>query len=585
MARLLTNWRGGYQTDEQRRAMFARLRGGGGGGGGSGGKGRSYDSRVTMHASTYKGQTPEQAAAQMDRSIPEILSDTAGWLYEGFFPGMSSDEVYALASAFPGGVIIGTGSKTAGAVRAAGKMAPKLKAFLRSLAVFGGALGTGQAVGYYRDQNPTMNPRTDHLLALVQDAANTVAALSGLKLARIGIGSLPGMFRLGEALGAAGDKIKAAQAAVAGKTPGVIKTPLGWVARAYNAVAGFTGAEIKQFAEMPGALKKYQLSQGLTGRAAELRSQAEKIARVAQSQHDWMKWKAHEVLGTSHKGARAFWPSAERMYQEGAGKFFAAEAGLAGSRRSAAHLVKMAGKVDAKATRLKKDAIGSLARAAYVAAGATAVHTAEQGIKDNYRRDMERAFAQGQPFVLNPDADITDTPLKRAVMFATGTLGNPVEKQTRFYVGGKYTKDLAERAYQEYQYDTIEAARKAGHITDKEADRLQVERAKQKPFNMAGKSLHSFTPAIAGFGKFAASTVSKAIRYRDASELKKLYSPSQAAGVGLMAYGNTVGGKLPSSIPISWNAFLAGQGVYQAYKQGPKNWRGKVYKPLRIDQK
>ena len=110
MARFLTNWRGGYQTDEQRRAMFARLRGGSGGGGGSGGKGRTYDSRVTMHASTYKGQNPEQTAAQMDRSIPEILSDTAGWLYEGFFPGMSSDDVYALASAFPGGVIIGTGS-------------------------------------------------------------------------------------------------------------------------------------------------------------------------------------------------------------------------------------------------------------------------------------------------------------------------------------------------------------------------------------------------------------------------------------------------------------------------------------------
>ncbi|HRZ13046.1 MAG TPA: hypothetical protein P5567_11405 [Kiritimatiellia bacterium] len=581
MSRLLPNWRGGYQPDDQRKAMFARLRGGGGGGGSD--SGRSYDSRVTMHPSTYKGQTPEQAAEQLDRSIPEILSDTASYLYEGFFPGMSSDDVYALASAFPGGVILGAGSEAAGALRAAGRMTPKLKAFLRSLAVFGGALGTGQAVGYYRDQNPTMNPRTDHWLALVQDAANTVAALSGLKLARIGIGSLPGMSRLGEALGAAGSKIKAAQAAVADKTPGVIKTPLGWVAKAYNAVAGFTGAEVEQFSELPGALKKYQLSQGLTARAAELRSQAEKIVRLAQSQHDWIKWKSHEILGTSHKGARAFWPSAERMYREGAEKFFAAEAGLAGSGRSAGQLVSLAGKLDAKAAGLKKDAIGALARATYVAAGGTAVHTVEQGIKDNYRRDMERAFAQGQPFILNPDQDVTDTPLKRAVMFATGTLGNPVEKQTRFYVGGKYTKDLAERAYQEYQYDAIEAARAAGQITPKEAERLQVERAKQKPFNMAGKSLHSFTPAIAGFGKFAASTVSKAIKYRDPSELRALYNPNQLAGVGLMAYGNTVGGKLPSSIPISWNAFLAGQGVYQAYKQGPKNWRGKVFKPLQLE--
>ncbi len=50
-----------------------------------------------------------------------------------------------------------------------------------------------------------------------------------------------------------------------------------------------------------------------------------------------------------------------------------------------------------------------------------------------------------------------------------------------------------------------------------------------------------------------------------------------------MAHGNTVGGKLPSSIPVSWNAFLAGQGVYQAYKQEPKNWRGKVVKPCQVE--
>nr|MBP7830973.1 hypothetical protein [Kiritimatiellia bacterium] len=558
---------------EQRKAMFARLRGGGGGGGGSGGKGRSYDSRVTMHPPTYTGPTPAEAGAAMDAAASAFLDKHLWSRFRG------EPEYLADGTPYFAGVVMGPGG-----LAKAGKMPPALKSFLRNLGVFGGSLGAGLAISDYRDKHPTMDPRKEHWLALGQDLAYTIAALSGLKLARRGISAIPGMSRVGEFFGGIGDKMKAFQAAVAGHTPGVIKTPLGWVAKAYNAVAGFTGAEIKQFAEMPRALKKYQLAQGLTGRAAELRAQAEKIARLAQSQHDWMKWKAHEVLGTSHKGARAFWPSAERMYQEGAGKFFAAEAGLAGSRRSAAHLVKMAGKVDAKAAGLKKDAIGSLARAAYVTAGATAVHSVEQGIKENYRQDMERAFAQGQPFVLNPDSDITDTPLKRAAMFATGTLGNPVEKQTRFYVGGKYTKDLAERAYQEYQYDTIEAARKSGHITDKEADRLQVVRAKQKPFNMAGKSLHSFTPAIAGFSKFAASTVSKAIKYRDASELKKLYSPSQAAGVGLMAYGNTVGGKLPSSIPVSWNAFLAGQGVYQAYKQGPKNWRGKVFKPFRVEQ-
>ena len=572
MSRLLLNWRGGYQTDEQRKAMFARLRGGGGGGGK--GSGRSYDAQVTMHPSTYTGASPADvvAAAEAERAALSAEMRSMGLFAskDNFFNTLDLVAGYGL----------GLGSTSGTAV----KMTPKLKSFLRSLGVFGGSLGTGLAIGDYRDKNPTMDPRKEHYLALGQDLAYTIAALSGLNVLRKGVSAIPGTSRLGELLGRFGGRIKAAQDAVAGMTPGVIKTPLGWLARAYNAVAGFTGAEIKQFAQLPKALKKYKLSQMLKGIASDFRSEADDLVRVAQAQHDLMKWQAHEVLDTSHMGARAFWPAARRMYDEGARKFFAAEAGLAGSKEFARQMLGAAARAERHAGRLKGDAIGALARAAYVTAGIGAVHTAEQARKDNYRRKMEGAFAQGKPFILNPDADITDAPLKRAVMFATGTLGNPVEKQTRFYVGGKYTKDLAERAYQEYQYDTIEAARKAGHITAKEADRLQVERAKQKPFNMGGKSLHSFTPAVAGFTKFAASTVSKAIKYRDPSELSQLYNPQHAAGVGLMAYGNTVGGSLPSSIPISWNAFLAAQGVYQAYKQGPKNWRGTVLKPLSLER-
>ncbi|HRZ13047.1 MAG TPA: phage protease [Kiritimatiellia bacterium] len=93
----VANWRGGYQTDDQRKAMFARMRGGSGGSGG-----RSYDSRVMMHASTYKGETPEQAAKKLDRSIPAILSDAAGKLYDGLFPGMSGSEALQLLGAIGG---------------------------------------------------------------------------------------------------------------------------------------------------------------------------------------------------------------------------------------------------------------------------------------------------------------------------------------------------------------------------------------------------------------------------------------------------------------------------------------------------
>ncbi len=72
--------------------MFARIRE-------DGESGRSYDSRVTMHPSTYKGETPEEAAARLDRSIPSILGDAAEYLYDGLFPGMSGSEALQLLGA------------------------------------------------------------------------------------------------------------------------------------------------------------------------------------------------------------------------------------------------------------------------------------------------------------------------------------------------------------------------------------------------------------------------------------------------------------------------------------------------------
>ncbi|MBP7831286.1 MAG: hypothetical protein KA248_15365 [Kiritimatiellae bacterium] len=82
-------------TDEDRKAMFAKIREGDE-------SGRSYESRVTMHPSTYKGETPEEAAARLDRSIPSILGDAAEYLYDGLFPGMSGSEALQLLGAIQG---------------------------------------------------------------------------------------------------------------------------------------------------------------------------------------------------------------------------------------------------------------------------------------------------------------------------------------------------------------------------------------------------------------------------------------------------------------------------------------------------
>lgn len=540
--------------DEQRKAMFARMRGGGGGGGGggrggsghssppyspySGGSANQHSSASTQLKDTTdpfgiraKWELREQARREQ-KSFWENAWESTRHFFGDFHDPLSFDDYTTLAMAIPGfGVAIPAGS---GAVATAGKMTPALKSFLKTLGVFGGSLAAGQGISAYRDHNPTIDPRLDHYLSLGQDAANTIAALSGIQLARLGLSKIPGMGALGKLFGKAGDKLKAFETAVAGKTPTWIKNPLSYVAKAYNAVAGFTGSEIRTLSEIPQ----------LSGHMSEARA----LKAVSTLYAD----KAAKVAATDP--ARSAWLAAQ------------------------------ATKFGADAALETKKAMSLLARAGYVAAGIVGVHTTEQAIKDKYRRDMEESFAKGQPFVLNPDSDIAETPLKRALMFTVGTLGNPVEKQTRDYVAGRWTKDLAERAYQEYQYDTIETARKSGAISDKMADALQIERAKNRPFNMSGKSLYSFTPALAGYAKFAATQTGKAVKYRDPSEIGKLWNPDHAAGVGLMAYGNTVGSKLPSSIPISWNALLAAQGVSQAYKKGPRNQRGKVYKPLDLDE-
>ena len=552
--------------DDQRKAMFAHMRGGGGGGGGggwgggggggrgggsgsggsnyppysgSGGTSANQYSNVSAQVD-YPSDDPFGIAAKYDAREAARRANQSWWqnaaedisnFFGGFEDPLSLDDYATVAAMVPGVGFIPAGSKT---VAVAGEMTPAFKSFLKSLGIFGGSLAAGQGISAYRDKNPTMDPRLDHYLALGQDAANTIAALAGLRLGKDALGKIPGMSKLGELFGKAGEKMTAFQEAAMNKLPTWIKNPLQYVGKAYDAVAGFTGSEVKTLTEIPQIPAHMREARALGAVSDIYADKAAKVAATDPARSAWLKSQA-EKFGT-----------------------------------------------DAAAE--SKKALGLTARAAYVAGGVAAVHGTEQAIKDKYRADMEASFKKGEPYILNPDTDLAETPAKRAAMFAVGTLGNPVEKQTRDYVGGKWTKDLAERAYQEYQYDKIEAARKSGAISDKMADALQIERAKNRPFNMSGKSLYSFTPAIAGFTKFAATQTSKAIKYRDAAEIAKLWNPQQAAGVGLMAYGNTVGSKMPSTIPVTWNALLAAQGVSQAYKKGPKNQRGKVYKPLKIDE-
>ncbi|HBA85385.1 MAG TPA: hypothetical protein DCZ95_14960 [Verrucomicrobia bacterium] len=547
--------------DDQRKAAFAHMRGGGGRGGSSG---RSANQGATSSSSS--ATSGDRIRDQWEQREAQRRAQQSGWenaaedirdFFGGFHDPLSADDYSTLAAAMPGvGIAVPAGGKVVGV---AGKLSPAMSKMLKSLLTTLVSGGAAYGIGEYRDRNPTLDPRVDHYLALGEDAAKTIAALSGISAAKRGIGKIPGMDKVGTFFGSLGDKMSALEKAAMNKLPGVVRTPLSWLGRAYDVVAGFTGSEIKAIPEALKAPARLRYAKDLAERSAEY----SKRQAMALGEVDSFKIIAGASVENPAKAAKYL---AEVPLREAGAKI----------------LGEKATKLAAKADQTKSKALMDLAKAAYVVGGIAAVEGAEQGIKENYRKSMEKSFAESKPYLLVPDSDLTATPLLKAAMFTVGTLGNPVEKQTRDYVGGKWTKDLAERAYQEYQYDKIEAARKAGTISTSTAAQMQIERAKHKPFNMSGKALYSFTPAVAGFTKFAATQVAKAVKYQDSSEVKKLYNPQHVAGVGLMAYGNTVGSKLPSSIPVAWNAALAAQGVIQAEKKGPKNIRGKVYKPLKI---
>ncbi len=527
---------GREMTDEQRKAMFAHMRGGsGGGGGGVGGMGRAGSAAPPSGPSTPDPFPPMDPNDMSWMEAEGRGISTSLTPFDAVLDSMidMSDPNTGLALAAASAVITPSGSKRV--LPLTKQLLQKGLLAIKRLMVPAGATATAYGISEFRDHNPTIDPRTDHYLALAQDTAAAIAALSGITAAKRAIGSIPGMSRVGDWFGAQGDKVAAMQATVAARTPGAIKTPLNAAWKAYNAVAGFTGTEIREFSQIP-------------------------------------------KIGTTFRDAKAL-DEVARRYADSAART------MPGDPTRSRWLADQADHFNAMAAAKRQEALGAAARAAYVAGGIAAVHTTEQAVKDQYRKEMDAAFAQGKPYILSPDSDIAATPTMQAAMFAIGTLGNPVEKQTRDYIGGHWSKTLAERAYQEYQYDQIEAARRSFEITDPEADRLQVERAKDRPRNMAGKSVYSFTPALAGFAKFAVGQAAKAVKYGDPAEVQKLYSPQHAAGVGLMAYGNTLGSRLPAAVPVAWNAFLAAQGVNQAATFGPKNQRGKVFRPMQIEGK
>jgi hypothetical protein len=229
--------------------------------------------------------------------------------------------------------------------------------------------------------------------------------------------------------------------------------------------------------------------------------QADDIERAAIEISDEMKDKAGRTLGKSHKGALAEWDSASRMYAEGAAKHAEARAGLAGSQRSAAQLRADAAKFTEQAAALRQEATSSAIKAALVAAGFGVKEAHEETTIDRYQRAMEEAWAQGEDYVLDPAQP--RGPLATVGAALVGTLGNPVEKQTRY---GQDTYAASVAAYRA-RYDAIGRAERTGEMSPGEAEAERLKLADTKPLNMAGKGAWTFAPASAAFLSWQAGNV------------------------------------------------------------------------------
>jgi hypothetical protein len=374
------------------------------------------------------------------------------------------------------------------------------------------------------------------------------------------------------------------------------------------------------------------LAAKLDSKATEFSTQAQTISETATAKGESVRSFALDALGDSHVMSLLDDPAAKALYDEGAAKFFAtlrgeagsaatsadlaeiasrltakageirgripsairaeADAGVASSAESVAALLADAQLLDSQAARAGRAAALDAAKIALVVGGATGIHAYEQNKVADYKQQIEKAWAGHKTWTLPADPDYADTPLTLAANFAIGTLGNPIEKQTRNYFNGRYTLDLAKRAAYETKYDRIQKDFERGVLTAAERDAQLQDLAQYKPYNLAGRSLYSFTPATAGMLKYVAAAASGSgptFTLPPSLATNQYYSAGQTLndvgtimGVGLLTSGQS--GLFTSMGPSGrlfaqlWNAAMSAFGTVEHALRGNKN-TGKNYKP------
>jgi hypothetical protein len=164
-------------SDEQRRAMFARMRGRGGGG-----------TRQPAADAAASVEQPSFDSAEFSDALYSNPVANPGDPYAAFTdPGYGQDPGFATQPPAPGTVdhILASAIMTLSGAQLM-KAVPAIGAFLNQLGPLGRAiqswktpLAAGAAawgIGEYREDHPTMDPRDEKVLAIAQQIAGYVSA-------------------------------------------------------------------------------------------------------------------------------------------------------------------------------------------------------------------------------------------------------------------------------------------------------------------------------------------------------------------------------------------------------------------------
>jgi hypothetical protein len=491
-----------YRSDEQRKAMFARMGARGATGSwGSGGASGSWS----------------DAPAKDGLSIGSL--GRAAWERFKGTPTYDADGTPIMAVGMPS---LGKTGLLAGTSLATGSLAGEL--------------------GSYREAHPTLNPKTDHYLALGSQVLGYVSAITGLAALKRGAGNELNRWDI-TVQGASGSKtLTAAEAlaapfaklgswmsnlgsAIGSKVPGPIQKPLQGLYKAYTHLADFTGSSLSDL----GSIGKNRTSLRL---ADEMRTQASLIETKAGVLSTADKTYALDLLDRAHQLALTKSSNASTLYKQAASLYHQSVAGAASSKVTAESMRRFADGMTA-------DARLGLLKAATVGAGFVAKEGYDEWKISGLQEEAAQAFRDGRDWGIDPAQPRSG--LATAAAIAAGTLGNPIEKQFRFGQDNYQASVAAYRA----KYDAIQETAKRDGWTPERTDAALTKLSAEKPRNMAGKAAWTFAPASAAFlawkgGEYAdrvkatgpAGTVTKV---RDADTIEIDNDPTGIRWLGINA--------------------------------------------------